>query len=747
MSNQIVPQGARPVPPGAMDVWSQNQAQTSSQLGFVQPPAAPVSPVQKIQRLLRGRAALAISLALICGAIGGTIGALSQPPTYRAIGLLEIRPTIPLQDGDKNMPYYQQFMASQANYITSPAVLNEIPNSEPWKSSAYAKDKKALNAIGGGLKAEYKKQSFNIALSFDDDDANLTTIGMQSLIAAYARQYKADAADIVTTRLAAEEAKERDLQSKIKSNERLINDVTKKYGSADLEQRVTSAQRDVDDVNRDLRGYENNLKAANNAIEAMKNGAAKLPIEELAQVDVSLGQLLSEIRANQIKLQQLKAVMGENHPRVKNMQKELEATGKAAEEYADTLRTEVMAIIPDFVKGGYMKITPGQLRVLAKRVEQLQTDVKKYEEIRDSISTDAGKVGYYRLDIKDAQTELDQVQKRLEQNRFLAISSGQLRVMQDGAYPASVSNKKVLFGLLGTMVGGALPIGVLLLMGLMDTKFRYSDDATTNTMSGIPLLGILPNLPDRLSDPAQASIAAHCVHQIRTMLQLNAMREHSTAFTVTSASSGDGKTSLSLALGLSFAASGSRTLLIDADLVGGGLTSRLGNTSPLGIVDALAGVSLDDCVQATDVADLSILPIGSAQAHHAGGFSPPAVRKLLGEIRKHFEVIIIDTGPIMGSIEATPICASVDGVVLTVARGQSRPLVERAITHLSSIGARVAGVVFNRAQHKDFEQSIGAISVRSAARSTVNGTGHNVRSPGDIGAVAQAVASSVRNEN
>ena len=68
---------------------------------------------------------------------------------------------------------------------------------------------------------------------------------------------------------------------------------------------------------------------------------------------------------------------------------------------------------------------------------------------------------------------------------------------------------------------------------------------------GITLLGILPNLPDRLSDPEQAAIAAHCVHQIRTMLQINGGVEggERRVFAVTSASPGDGKTSLTLALG------------------------------------------------------------------------------------------------------------------------------------------------------------------------------------------------------
>jgi len=54
---------------------------------------------------------------------------------------------------------------------------------------------------------------------------------------------------------------------------------------------------------------------------------------------------------------------------------------------------------------------------------------------------------------------------------------------------------------------------------------------------------------------------------------------------------------------------------------------------------------------------------------------------------------------------ATPVCAAADGVILTVSRGQQRPLVEKAIQHLMSIGAKFAGVVFNRAHPSDFRSS------------------------------------------
>jgi Mrp family chromosome partitioning ATPase len=139
-----------------------------------------------------------------------------------------------------------------------------------------------------------------------------------------------------------------------------------------------------------------------------------------------------------------------------------------------------------------------------------------------------------------------------------------------------------------------------------------------------------------------------------------------------------------------------------------------------------------------------------AQLHHAGIFSPQSVRRLVNEAKKHFEIILIDTGPILGSIEATPVAAASDGVILTVARGQQRPLVEKALAHLNSIGARVAGVVFNRAQSRDFEQSISGISMRSASRST-NGNGASragqQKDSGQFGPVARAVATSTGGQN
>src|SRR5690606_24212038 len=92
-------------------------------------------------------------------------------------------------------------------------------------------------------------------------------------------------------------------------------------------------------------------------------------------------------------------------------------------------------------------------------------------------------------------------------------------------------DNRMKYGILGAMAGGGVPVGLILLLGLLDRRFRYSDEAIVGPTA--PLLGILPKLPRRLRDPEQASIAAHCVHQIRTLLQIGSADR--TTLVVTSA--------------------------------------------------------------------------------------------------------------------------------------------------------------------------------------------------------------------
>ena len=111
-----------------------------------------------------------------------------------------------------------------------------------------------------------------------------------------------------------------------------------------------------------------------------------------------------------------------------------------------------------------------------------------------------------------------------------------------------------------------------MLIGAFDRRVRDAEDLTAR-LAGVPVLGLLPRLPKDLSDPEQVMLAAHCVHQIRSLLQIHAQNEDGQVFCITSPAARTGKTTLTVALGLSFSASHSRTLLIDCDLVGRSLSA------------------------------------------------------------------------------------------------------------------------------------------------------------------------------
>jgi hypothetical protein len=326
------------------------------------------------------------------------------------------------------------------------------------------------------------------------------------------------------------------------------------------------------------------------------------------------------------------------------------------------------------LNGEAAAVTPAEL-------EQLQTSYDNLKALQERERLAIQAIARQRSDIREQQDKIEQAQNDMAEasRTFDALQAqqqlaNQVNVLSDGNTPPGPSvDKRKKYAVAGFLGGAMFPLALMMLYGIFDDRYRYSDEAG-GELSGITLLGILPNLPDRLSDPEQATTAAHCVHQIRTMLQINQPAGEPQAIAVTSATSGDGKTSLTLALGLSYAACGTRVLLIDCDLVGAGLTHRMDIDSEEGVLEAIANRGLLEYMRTTDINDVAIIPVGSSQDHHASTLSPQALRRLIVEAKEHFDVILIDTGPILGSIEASLVCTAVDGVVLAVARRGSRLL-------------------------------------------------------------------------
>jgi Mrp family chromosome partitioning ATPase len=354
----------------------------------------------------------------------------------------------------------------------------------------------------------------------------------------------------------------------------------------------------------------------------------------------------------------------------------------------------------------------------------------------------------------------------------------------------------------------ALGFGSVLLWGAARPDVRHIVDVEGGASMHGKFLGFVPDVGKGRGQAHDAetqervAMGDYCIHHVRTMLQLRSA-DHRTLATLTSPSPGDGKSTLGLALAVSFAGTGSRTLLIDFDLVGhgtscaartlvceGAMTSlatpgqggqdeeheRQPNAprcSPMrsvmssqtkvfsdaevaelmnihrargeegdeaaariaqaletverarakpavhglhrGIVGVLDGRRLEECVVTTQIPNLSVLPVGDGSAFDAERISGAAFDRLIEICRQQYDTVLIDTGPVLGSIEAAYAIAATRDVVLVVSRGCRRPLVDEAMQRIERIGGRVAGVVFNRAGESDVARSSYASQSRSRA--------------------------------
>ena len=720
------------------------------------------SPLRKVQRLLRGREKLAIGLA-VCGMlIGAVAGWLSQKPQFVSSGVVWIRPIIPsLLQSDKVMPFYQYFVQSQTAIISSPRVLDRAVQSNEWKATGLPANSESVATIKEELNVVYAKNSQHILVSYTDVRPEVAQAAVRSVIQAYRDIYSDANGQEMKSKLTAIEAKKDELDSAMRGIQGQMRALVEKHGHDDLSAIYNEQQKRLMELRDKVRSTQMKLDSAlasapKEGEQATANDPTKgITLEMIAANDVTMRDYIKQLEAMEFNLARLARNVGAKSRAYIDAAADVDLQKKRINSYAEAFRRQFTGqdiFNPDTMQ--VMPLTKSMLAQLQRQSEELTKQYEKDQADFQVLSQDWSKIIDLKAQLERHRTDLDKYTKQYEEQVAQAAMGGTLSVVSDGDTPVPGNDKRKQFAFVGLVGGAGLPVALLLLVGLMDGRMRYSEEAGAD-MSGMTLLGILPNLPDRLTDPAQAATAAHCVHQIRTMLQINSGEDRN-VFAVTSASPGDGKTSLTLALGLSFAASGSRTLLIDCDLVGAGLTARLDMSGPDGVLEAMANRELLPHIRTTDIADLSMLPVGQAQAHHAGMFSPQALRRLLNEAKKHFEIILIDSGPVLGSIEATPVCAAADGVILTVSRGQQRPLVEKAIQHLMSIGARFAGVVFNRAQANDFARSISGISLRSIARqhqtagANGGGNGHAAaagmqRTDGvkAFGPVARAVASSV----
>ncbi len=711
---------------------------------------------EKLMALLRGRLHWAILLSVLLGGGLGYLGYISVVPMYRSTGsvVIERNTLLYRTDDPTSKDRWFSFVVRQQQLLRSREVAERALASDTWQSrgaDAVAWDAEDFSkAIETDIdESNNTKNIFEI--SFDAPDGLTAGLGNRALLDAYSEEfdYRAENEYRKTIMQLQSQVQKSEINIKQYLAQRRTVVTDYEFNQMEAEIRALTNQRIELRENLDI------VRAGLNSRNPVQDGMSTNPADLIAS-DPVLTEMQIEIDAieNAIKALEFDG-KGPGHIQVRRLISQ-----------RDVLNSNMQARIEQLLSDDSTLIGSGdpeydRMRLLEQQWHRQLADIEqRLEQLNDKQNQIAGIQG-----LIDAEMEIieDSREKINEINVELESVKGTIDAFAPGATPSEPHNggKANQVAVLGGMAGTAIGFGFIMLIGMLDSRLRHAGDARM----GLPntrMLGILPTLPENFADPEQSERAAHAVHHIRTLLQIS-NRGTARVFSVTSPAAGSGKSSLSVAMGLSFAASESKTLVIDCDLVGAGLTRRVGAVvnrsveailredtvltddqiaqaiaharekgtnlkdalvelgmltnkdlqrlnrrqadSALGILDACQGRPFSECVANTGIENFSVLPIGAAKPQDAGLLSPKAIRNLIARAREEYDVVLLDTGPCLGSLEASMAAAEADATVLIVSRGDSKSMAAKARDHLVSVGANVVGLVFNHALEADMNSA------------------------------------------
>lgn len=255
---------------------------------------------------------------------------------------------------------------------------------------------------------------------------------------------------------------------------------------------------------------------------------------------------------------------------------------------------------------------------------------------------------------------------------------------------------------LGLAVGLIAGVGLAVLIDLLDNTVKSRE--TVEEITGVGLVGTIPLDKERRREPAisfdtEASSTAEGFRKLRTNLQFLAVDNPPRVIVVTSSMPHEGKSTTAINLALALAEAEHSVVLVDGDLRRPSLSRYLDLVGSVGFSTVLAGsASLRDVLQKTRVDNVSVLTSGPVPPNPSELLGSLAARKVLEELRAHFDYVIIDSSPLLAVTDAAILAAGADGVLLIAKFGQTkRDQLAHAVKSLNDVGASVLGTVFTMA--------------------------------------------------
>ena len=331
--------------------------------------------------------------------------------------------------------------------------------------------------------------------------------------------------------------------------------------------------------------------------------------------------------------------------------------------------------------------------------------LEQYQEAFAQISEQAqAEKPFYQAQAAQLLEQINTIGTKLAETQILATTSQGGRIVSRALTPTSPSSPSLAFAaLVGAVFGAA--IGSAAAIARKVAADRVAGHTELSDEIGAQVIGVIPAIAgwherrkERLitrEDPT--SPASEAYRTLATNIRFIGSKQRLQVLMLTSSLPEEGKTSTAANLAVVLAQSGLRTILVDADLRRPRADRVLGVPRGSGLREALEGwTDLVDVIQMSDVSGLAVLRSGDPPSDPAALLSSPAAQKVLADLRKAADIVIVDAPPVLPVADSSVLAPHVDGVLFVHDPSIApRTALLDAVRQLRTAGGEVIGGVYN----------------------------------------------------
>jgi capsular exopolysaccharide synthesis family protein len=484
------------------------------------------------------------------------------------------------------------------------------------------------------------------------------------------------------------------LGKQIVINEKAVDDFRRKSGILETGGSVALAQQ-LTEFNNQLIGSRIR-RAEAEAREAQVRNLQRTQGNIETAAAVLENPLIQRLRETEIQLErkigELKTQFRDQHPKMLLAQAELE-------DLQAKLKVEI---------GRISAHLSNEVQLAKTREFNLQQEVDRLRQRLIEQNEIEGQLRGLESELRANKQLYETYVQRLQASRVQddSIQSADARIISRAIPPDGPFYPRTRLIVLAALVSATM-IGIALAFVVehLDGGFRSVNQL--ETVTGVGALGLVPAInnllkpgiyPHHLVVNRPNSLFAEAVRTVRTAIMLSNLDRPPKTVLFTSTMSGEGKTSTALAIGVMAARSGQRSLVIDCDLRHPSLHTQLGQPNGTGLCDYLTGnAHLDDVIEIDPNSGVHYITPGSRPPNASDVLGSDRMKELLEHLRETYDMIILDTPPVLAVADALVLVRMVDKTVYVVRWEKTRR--DTAISGLKMVaeaGANLAGIVLTQ---------------------------------------------------